>query len=105
MARSLIEEWERKKREELQKRREESARKKSLAMEAGQKALGEFEAKRQADVERAYAKNRTDEKDTIASMEVASLSQCARLCDCTCRAMIRAAAARPAALKALPNQI
>lgn len=68
--RSLIEEWERKKREELQKRREESARQKSLSMEVGQKALVDFDAKRKTDVERAQAKNRTDEKDTIAAMEV-----------------------------------
>lgn len=67
---SLIEEWERKKREELQKRREESARKKSVSMEAGQKALTDFDSKRKTEVERAQAKNRTDEKDTMASMEV-----------------------------------
>ena len=67
---SLIEEWERKKREQLQQRREESARKKSVSMDAGKKALSDFEGKRKTDVERAQAKNRTDEKDTIASMEV-----------------------------------
>jgi len=68
---SLIEEWERKKREQLQQRREESAKKKSVAMEAGKTALEQFESKRKTEVEQAQSKNKTDEKDTIASMEAA----------------------------------
>lgn len=40
---SLIEEWERKKRAEMQERREASAKKKSSSMESGSKALTDFE--------------------------------------------------------------
>ena len=38
---SLIEEWERTKRAELQVRRDEAAKKKSVAMQAGKKAIEE----------------------------------------------------------------
>jgi hypothetical protein len=66
---SLIEEWERTKRAELQVRRDEAAKKKSVAMQAGKKAIEEFNAKREGDVQKALAKNQADEKETIASME------------------------------------
>ena len=51
---SLIEEWERTKRAELQVRRDEAAKKKSVAMQAGKKAIEEFNAKREGDVQKHY---------------------------------------------------
>jgi hypothetical protein len=68
---SLIEEWERKKRAQLQQRREESTKKTTVAKEAGNKALQEFEAKRKGDVQKAQTKNRTEEKATVQDMEAA----------------------------------
>jgi len=68
---SLIERWEKTKREELQKRREEGSKKVSAQMEVGKKAIEEFDAKRKADMEKAQAKNRTDEKGTVQTMEAA----------------------------------
>ena len=65
----LIEEWERNKRAELEQRRSVSSEKKTAAMQAGKKALEEFDAKRKTDVDKSHAKNRSDEKDTIASIE------------------------------------